>query len=75
MAEVPEDIREHLRVHLTAIAKLFRVPLITIIVRSPDGGNVGGDLHFGNDNPTLALDAFRKLLASEASKVADEPGK
>jgi len=46
---IPPEFQEPLQRYLTAIAKLFRAPRITVIIRSADNGNTQGDLVLGND--------------------------
>lgn len=73
MAGIPAEIEARLKPHLAAIARLFRAPRITLIVRGGDGGNAGGDLVLGNDNPTLALGALRARAVAEAEILAGTP--
>ena len=70
MAEIPEEIRKQLEASLAGIAKLFKAPLITLIVRA--GGNSSGDLVLTNDNPTLVLEALRNRMVAEAAKWAED---
>lgn len=74
MAEIPEEIKERLQHHLTAIARLFKAPKITLIVRGPEAGNAKGDLVLGNDSPTLALAALRARIIAEAEFLAGDAG-
>jgi hypothetical protein len=64
---IPKDVQARLRPLLTEIARLFKAPNITIIVRG--GANAPGDLVFGNDNPTLALEALRAFMVREAKQL------
>lgn len=75
MGEIPKEAQEVLQGHLLGIAKLFKASKITLIVRAPEDGNSKGDMHFGNDNPTIALETFRRLLVEEAQRrnVAPAP--
>lgn len=70
MAEIPEEIRKQLEVHLVGIAKLFRAPLITLVVRS--GPNAKGDLLLSNDNPQLVINAIRARMVERAEKFAND---
>lgn len=73
MALIPSEIESALRPHLAAIAKIFRAPRITIVVRGPGDGNAGGDLVLSNDNPTLALHALRARAVAEGEILAGTP--
>jgi regulator of protease activity HflC (stomatin/prohibitin superfamily) len=68
LSEIPKEIRETLERHLAGISRLFKSPLITIIVRA--GDNATGDLVLSADNPTLVIEALRKRMVAEAEKVA-----
>ena len=72
MAKLPPELEEKLRPLLTAIARLFKAPLITIIVRSPDVSNVVGDLVLSNDNPTRVIVALRAQMVAEAKVFAGD---
>lgn len=71
MPDIPEDIHETLRGHLTAIAKLFRAPLITLVVRA--GDNAKGVLVLGNDNPSFLIEALRERMVADAKSQFAEP--
>lgn len=73
MPAIPAEIEERLKPALTAIAKLFKAPRITLIVRSPDVGNVKGDLVLGNDDLTKVEAALRALVVGEAVLFAESP--
>lgn len=73
MSAIPAEIQAALKPHLAAIARVFRAPRITLIVRGVDGGNAGGDLVLGNDNPTLALGALRARAVAETEILAGTP--
>ena len=75
MADIPEDVQKAIRPHLAAIARMFRSPFITLVVRSPEVGNVKGDLVLSNDNPTLVLNALRARMVAEAEIYAESPEK
>ena len=66
MAAIPTEIQERLQHHLTAIARLFKAPRITVIVRGPEVGNAKGDRVLSNDNLTHALAALRARMVAEA---------
>ena len=73
MAKISKEVEDALKPHLAAIARIFKAPRITIIVRAPEGANVVGDLVFGNDDPTLALAALRARMIAEAELFRDDP--
>ena len=75
MADIPKEIEERLRPHLAAIARLFKAPRITLIVRAPEIGNVTGDLVLSNDNPTRAIAALRSRMVAEAEIYAGAPNR
>ena len=75
MAAIPKDIEDRLRGHLTAIARLFKAPRITMIVRSPEEGNARGDLILGNDDPYLVACALKARVIDEAFLWAETPDK
>lgn len=70
MAEIPEEIRKQLEHHMAGVAKLFKAPLITLIVRA--GDNASGDLVLTNDNPTLVLEVLRNRMVAEAKRQAED---
>ncbi len=65
MPEIPTDIRKQVQQHLIEIAKLFRAPLITIIVR-PSSDNASGTLVLGNDDPMAVIGAIREHVERTA---------
>lgn len=67
--DLPEAHRHYLQAHVAQIAKLFRAPVITLIVRSPDGGNVKGDLVITNDDPLLVRKALDELIQGKARRL------
>jgi hypothetical protein len=73
MADIPKEVQDALRPHLAAIARIFKAPRITLIVRAPEGANVKGDLVLGNDDPSLALAALRARMVAEAELFRDDP--
>ena len=70
---IPPEIDEPLKRYLTAIAKLFRAPRITLIIRSADNGNTQGDLVMSQDD---RLDKVIEVLTihriAEARRFAAE---
>ena len=70
---IPPEFQEQLERYLTAIAKLFRAPRITIVVRSSDSGNTQGDLVLSQDD---RLDKVIEVLVmhrqAEARRFAAE---
>ena len=70
MADIPKEILEPLKSHLTAIGRLFKSPRITLIVRGPEIGNATGDLVLTTDNPTLAIKALTARMVAEAEIYA-----
>lgn len=70
MAAIPSDIQDRLKGHLIAIARIFKAPRITLILRSPDVGNVTGDLVLGNDNPLYVERALKARVVAEAEILA-----
>lgn len=73
MAEIPKDVQDRLKPLLASIARLFRAPRITLIVRAPDVGNVKGDMVIGNDDPTSVIGALRARMVDEAEIYAGTP--
>lgn len=56
----------YLQIHLHAIAKAFKAPRITLIVRGPEEGNVKGDIVLTNDNPVYVERVFRAQMIERA---------
>jgi hypothetical protein len=54
----------HLDADLKRIAKRFKNPKITLVVRNPDVAD--GDLVLTDDDPALAIAAIRKAEAGDA---------
>ena len=73
MPAIPPEVEARLKPALTAIAKLFRAPRITIIVRAPEVGNVKGDLVLGNDDLGKVAEALKALVVGEAVLFANSP--
>lgn len=76
MADIPESIESQLKPYLTAIARLFKAPRITLIVRGPglgDEGNAKGDLVLTNDNPLFAGRALAALEIGRAQILVGTP--
>lgn len=76
MPSIPPQIEKYLQGPLTAIAKIFRVPRITLIVRgqTPDeGGNARGDLVITNDNPIFVEAAFRARMIERGQILVGTP--
>ena len=71
--KIPPEVQEDLQRHLTAIAKLFVAPRITLIVRGPEVGNVKGDLILGNDDPVHVAAALRARMVDEAKVLVGTP--
>ena len=74
MAKISKEVEDALKPHLAAIARIFKAPRITVIVRAPEGANVVGDLVLSNDNPTLVIAALRARMVAEAEIDVDQPG-
>lgn len=70
--QIPKEAADKLKIYLAPIAKLFKSPLITIIVRSREPGNTVGDLVLTNDNPTAVINTLRAHMVAEAQRFADE---
>lgn len=70
MAEIPPEIREKLEGYLTAIAKIFKSPVITLVVRP--GGNAGGVLVLGNQAYPEVIAAVKEVMVAEARRLADD---
>ncbi len=71
--EIPASVQERLQAHLVAIARIFKAPRITIIVRSPEEGNAKGDLILGNDDPLYVSRALRARMIAESKILAGTP--
>ena len=70
MSDIPPEIREKLQGYLTAIAHLFRSPVITLIVQP--GGNASGTLVLGNQNYPDVIAAIKEVMVAEAKRLADD---
>lgn len=66
MANIPPNMEAYLQIHLAAIAKAFKAPRITLVVRGPSDGNVRGDLVITNDNPLFVEAVFRAQMIARA---------
>lgn len=76
MPSIPKEIEARLQSHLTAIAKIFRVPRITLIVRGQtpeEGANARGDLVITNDNPIFVEAALRARMVERAQILVGTP--
>ena len=71
--EIPSSIQERLQAHLIEIARIFKAPRVTLIVRSPDVANVKGDLILGNDDPHFVSQALRARMVAEAQILVGTP--
>lgn len=63
----------YLQIHLAAIAKAFKAPRITLIVRGPEDGNVKGDLVLTNDNPVFVERVFRAQMIERGKLLVGAP--
>lgn len=72
MADIPPAIQEQLQRLLGGIARMFKSPKITLIVRAPHDaqGNSTGDLVLTNDNPLFAERALKTLVIGRAKILA-----
>ena len=70
--QIPLEVADRLKELLKPIAQLFNAAKITIVIRSPDQGNVVGDLVLTNDNPTKVLETLRTHMVEEAKRFAAE---
>lgn len=73
MAGIPAEIESLLKAHLGAIAKLFKAPKITLIVRAPQFANASGDLILTSDNLTLVQMSLQSMMIREAHILAGTP--
>lgn len=70
---IPPEMEAYLQIHLAAIARAFKAPRITLIVRGPEDGNVKGDLVIGNDNPVFVGRVLNAQMISRAKILAGTP--
>ena len=61
---IPQDVSEDISYHLTAIAKHFKNPKITLVVRAPD--LTDGDLVMSIDDLGEAIKAIERLAARQS---------
>lgn len=75
MADIPKTIEDQIKPYLAAIARLFRAPRITLVIRGPgsEDGNAKGDLVLTNDNPLFAGHALRALEIGRAQILVGTP--
>lgn len=75
MGDIPKNVEDQLKPYLTAIARLFKAPRITLIIRAPGGddGNAKGDLVLTNDNPLFAGQALKALEIGRAKILIGTP--
>lgn len=73
MADIPDHVQRLLQEHLIQIARIFKAPRITLIVRGPDDGNAKGDLVLTNDNPLFVERALKAQVLARAKILADTP--
>lgn len=73
MAAIPPEIEALLKAHLVEIARLFKAPRITLIVRAPAGANVKGDLILTADNLTEVMACLRAEMVSQAEILVGTP--
>lgn len=73
MAEIPASVQERIKAHLVEIAKIFKAPRITLIVRGPEEGNASGDLILGNDEPMYVSRALRARIIAESKILEGTP--
>ena len=70
---IPPEFQERLEAHLAGIAKLFRAPRITLVIRSADSGNTEGDLVLSNDEHIQkVIDVIHSHMKAEARRFAAE---
>lgn len=73
MPAIPPEIEARLKAHIAGIARLFKAPRITLIVRAPEGANVKGDLILTADNLTLVMQSLRAMMVREAQILVGTP--
>jgi len=64
MPAIPPEIEAQLKAHISGIARLFKAPKITLIVRSPEAANV---------NLTLVMQSLRAMMVREAQILVGTP--
>jgi hypothetical protein len=70
---IHRNMEAYLQIHLAAIAKAFKAPRITIVVRGPEDGNVKGDLVLTNDNPVFVERVFRAQMIERGKLLVGTP--